>query len=812
MIRSIFWCAALAIATLSLPAADSVGWHVVKQGETLEGITARYLGTPSLWRENWKLNPGLKNPNVLTPGQRIRVILARDLPARFATVRKVARRVEKKPEPQPWVPARAGDRLEERQGIRTHVASSAELGFEDDTVLTLGERSLVFLRTAKTTPARRDRSEIEIIEGEGDLEKPARSSARHDIEITVGTAVAVPQASGSRTRLRSADKKAQVMAYRGSAQVRGGDAAVRVEQGMGVSVPEGGPPSRPEKLLPAPKTAAMDVSVPRPTFRWATLPGATSWTVEICRDRNCGEVVERSPLLEDVEWRPAAALPAGEHFWRVTAKSASGLDGYPAVAPLVVRLGLSGSVRTEASPASGVEVALYRADALQSTTRTAADGSWSFRSLAPGEYLVAVRSRTIQPAEAWAEQVTGPAGAICNGERRTEAGGCAGGRRPGVSDSAGSPDEAEHVAVIGLAESPVDGLDFGFSHAAVTTETDSGQGSLRQFLMNANAVPGPQTMRFLPAAAPGAGGGWVVRPSSPLPSIRDSGTTLDGAARNPRDPAQLLNADPAEIGTVTVVGQSGAFLRNPARPELVIDFGGAALGLDAEAAVTVRNLGLTGARLHLRAGAGLTLENAVIGRLLERHEPSAGVEIHGEATIRRVLVTAQSEFGIAVRRGGRLDAEDLEVSDCGYGAVSGDGVAIESDGSRIHRALFLLNTSGSGLAISSGRQNAVEESTFRGNRVATASSALEGENRFSRNVFEDNILAALIARGSGRLPAPRTTSLFVAPDGSTHVAGTAPGASRVDVYSSDEQGTLTLITTAETAAGAAFDAAIGVQP
>ena len=37
------------------PAADapSVGWHEVQPGETLEGITAHYLGTSERWRENW---------------------------------------------------------------------------------------------------------------------------------------------------------------------------------------------------------------------------------------------------------------------------------------------------------------------------------------------------------------------------------------------------------------------------------------------------------------------------------------------------------------------------------------------------------------------------------------------------------------------------------------------------------------------------------------------------------------------------------------------------------------------------------------
>ena len=84
---------------------------------------------------------------------------------------------ERKPEPEPWTTARAGDQLAERNGIRTYEASSAELKFEDNTLLTLTERSLVFLRGTKTAPKQtRGTNEIEIVDGHADLDKPAPSA------------------------------------------------------------------------------------------------------------------------------------------------------------------------------------------------------------------------------------------------------------------------------------------------------------------------------------------------------------------------------------------------------------------------------------------------------------------------------------------------------------------------------------------------------------------------------------------------------------------------------------------------------------
>ena len=64
---------------------DTVGWHIVEQGETLEGITGKYLGNPALWPEIFRLNRDIIDPDVLLPGQRIRVILERNTPS-FALV------------------------------------------------------------------------------------------------------------------------------------------------------------------------------------------------------------------------------------------------------------------------------------------------------------------------------------------------------------------------------------------------------------------------------------------------------------------------------------------------------------------------------------------------------------------------------------------------------------------------------------------------------------------------------------------------------------------------------------------------------
>jgi hypothetical protein len=356
----------LALAALVLGAAAgfaaeppapplSVGWHVVAPGETLEGITERYLGDPNRWPENHKLNPGIQNPHKLTPGQRIRILL----PApRAAELKKLERKVETKPDPQPWSPAHVGARLKERDGIRTFQQSSAELAFDDGGSLVLNENSLVFLRETELRETRVKRDTLEVIEGEADLAvRAAPKGHGREIEIVMGNSKASQKsgAEGAQTRARLAKAgDAQLMVYRGQTDVEAAGKRVAVAKGMGTSVPKDGPPREPEKLLAAPGTGGpLTFDYANPRLTWKPVEGATAYTVEVCRDASCGQLLARATSLKETAWS-AEPLPAGEHRWRVTAVSASGLDGYASeAAPLTIR-----SERADLEPPAVVAVPL----------------------------------------------------------------------------------------------------------------------------------------------------------------------------------------------------------------------------------------------------------------------------------------------------------------------------------------------------------------------------------------------------------------------------------------------------------------------
>lgn len=342
----------LLLLALALPVSRSAaqtsetGWYTVRPGETLEGLAERFFGSSDQWKRLAQINPEIRDPDRIEPGQRIRVPVPDRTDMAAARVRSVSNQVETQPTPIAWKDANVGDLLIERDGVRTHRSSSTEMAFNDGTRLIVTESSLVYLQnTGGALRGVRVPRAIEIVEGQADVEsRPAAAAPAgappREVQIVLGgtRATARPAAAGggSQARARRADGGgAKLMVYGGDSDVEAGGAKVHVAQGMGTSVEAQGPPGPPEKLLPAPApllpASGAVVACPLATFTWDPVPDAASYVVEICRDAGCSQLVERTADAAASQWK-APALPAGSFFWRVTARSRSGLDGYPSPA------------------------------------------------------------------------------------------------------------------------------------------------------------------------------------------------------------------------------------------------------------------------------------------------------------------------------------------------------------------------------------------------------------------------------------------------------------------------------------------------
>ena len=234
------------------------------------------------------------------------------------------------------------------------------------------------------------------------------------------------------------------------------------------------------------------------------------------------------------------------------------------------------------------------ADALVRTTTTDAGGSYSFTGLGDSIYWVVVDSTTIDPdagfnggfssGDAWAEQTYGVAGSVTfagSYSYAATAGALYGGMQSGTSDNAAALTTAEHVTRVIVLGSDVTNVDSGFSFNVITNTGDDGaatgrsvQGSLRQFILNSNAIEnalyGPNTSQFaIPTSDnnyDGSGNGeFTITPATALPTITDTivldGTTQAGFAGTPIIELTGISAGAGADGLVVRSGGDGSTIR-----------------------------------------------------------------------------------------------------------------------------------------------------------------------------------------------------------------------------------------------------------
>jgi parallel beta-helix repeat protein len=427
-------------------------------------------------------------------------------------------------------------------------------------------------------------------------------------------------------------------------------------------------------------------------------------------------------------------------------------------------------------------VKLYRDgnDAALATTTTNAGGMYVFRNLAEGHYWVAVDSKTIGNAPgAWAEQTFGPAGSLCatpDGTSRTTwfEGACFSGRTANVSDNAATLATSEHLARVELRDAATS-VDFAFSFGAVTNTADGErvQGSLRQFVTNANAIAGPNRMRFVPVerareqrdttyGVPPRW--WTIALTSALPELRDADTWIDGTAYNFVSPASVANMNPGRYGEPATVKENERVVPRLEKPELEVMLTGSE-GIVCAARCTITAIAVHGATNAVVTRADARFEHVLIGAAPDA-APAAtfgtvGLQIEGgTAVARHLLVTAQRRAGVLVGPASRLDGERLDVSRCGDPAAGG-AVVLLSDGSYLRSSTIAANPGG-GVVIGSldgsapSHANTIDGCTISGNQAGVLLGPGSSRNVITRNELMWNRLGGVTsAPFEGPNAAPR---------------------------------------------------------
>ncbi|MGI9601211.1 MAG: beta strand repeat-containing protein, partial [Acidimicrobiales bacterium] len=440
-------------------------------------------------------------------------------------------------------------------------------------------------------------------------------------------------------------------------------------------------------------------------------------------------------------------------------------------------------------------------DTTIATGITDGTGNYVFASVPGGTYMVSAHSRDVEPStgygagaagDVWAEQTYGPEGAVCTdgaggtAPPRGTAGTCYGGRRTTTSDgsSLSFVTSAEHLAHVDLTAGSITGIDFGFSFNVVTntrggdaadhdgSNNRTVQGSLRQFIQNANAAAGASTMRFVPTSSLGVDPFWRLTVTNPLPPLTAANTTIDGTAFSFTDGVTVTDTNPgflgANAGGGATVGVDAIVLPQVEAPELdVVGSGVTTAGLEVRAdnttirRVAIHRFGDTGTALtdgdiEVPNGfsvGGLTVEENIIGAgaggLVDpgagNRSGGSGVAINGatgaQSRIQNNLFGYLDELAVGVISSDAVAITGNEVRDVGQGGnIFVDALSAEEGSTNIEVTNNLIDGApGNGLSLwRTGGSHLIRNNTIT--NVGTGGAQTAGVAVFGTNSTVDRNL------------------------------------------------------------------------
>jgi hypothetical protein len=439
---------------------------------------------------------------------------------------------------------------------------------------------------------------------------------------------------------------------------------------------------------------------------------------------------------------------------------------------------------------SGARVELFdNTGAFLTSTTTDGSGNYTFAGLSAANYTVRVVSSSVTSSRTGyvasllpvmtyrTDASTGTATAVTN---------YVGGHDPATADAAdaasgwtldtatgvfsgGGSGKAHAFAPVTVSAANVTGVDFGWNFDTIVNVNDTGQGSLRQFITNANALGGEASLAqsgsrqvnganqalptgretslfMVPDGAAHAGlraglasqltaGVARIVPATDLPTVTGAGTFIDGTTQT----VNVGNTNAVVLGTGGTVGVDALALSQVRGPEVEIrDIASLENGIAINANdVAVRGMAILGFATNAAGGAAVRIENAVSGALIEENilgaaatsfvDPGIALRnwhnVYGDggdaAIVRRNLI------GFARFRGMQLanaadswSITDNEIRDNGLETGDGDGIALSGSTLVDTTGNLIVGSSSQGYVTTNGStSNTATNNTISGNGV-----------------------------------------------------------------------------------------------
>jgi trimeric autotransporter adhesin len=387
---------------------------------------------------------------------------------------------------------------------------------------------------------------------------------------------------------------------------------------------------------------------------------------------------------------------------------------------------------------SGARVEIYNSTgAFNSFATTDANGGYSFdcSAIASGSYTVRVVNNTVSSSR----NTANVAGLIPVQTFRTNGGSAddrrVGGERPEWTDAAqggsgtilatltnsATKTTPQSIATV-TSGTTTTGVNFGYNFDTIVNTNDSGQGSLRQFILNSNTLTGESSLPsgyetsifMIPngAANPGqnisyanqlTNGVAIINLTSVLPDITGTNTRLDGSTQT----VNVGNTNSGTVGSIDKVGVDNFSVAKFDRPEVEIkgNFALTSTGSNNQ----IKSIAFNAHRIAVSGSNSLVQDN-LIGMQADgtNNAATAAVTLYG--------ITAGSNSGIlirhnylrvnqsGIRRDGNgsnltIDQNEVDLPSSGH-TLTFDGILLIGSGSNdVVRNNLSKNQKGGGIEV-----------------------------------------------------------------------------------------------------------------
>lgn len=316
-------------ACLATTARAAEWLYLTVQGDTLIGISQRYLKDPRQWPTLQQLNR-VDNTRQLPTNTRLRipVELLKSSPAP-AMVKHVEGNVRIRPGGGTFRPLKAGDAISGGETVLTGPRSFASYVLADGSKVNQADSTkLVFGKLAVYGNTGMVSTELNLESGRVEADASKQTLPGTGFKVTTPVAVAGLRGTSFRLNMAEDGKTLRNEVLGGGVGIAAQGTEVLVGAGFGTLAQAGKPPEPPRPLLPAPDTSNLPARiVDAPVrFAWLADPKAQAWRAQIARDAEFREV-----LFDNVFWQPVATWrePSadGPYHLRLRAIDSAGLEG-----------------------------------------------------------------------------------------------------------------------------------------------------------------------------------------------------------------------------------------------------------------------------------------------------------------------------------------------------------------------------------------------------------------------------------------------------------------------------------------------------